>query len=121
MGPSRRKELVQHPGGGVQESMGSQGLRFRREVEGRERDVGMIHTLAPEQGFLLESQLLPPPYPVSPLSDVRNPCIFWSPQEVPGLVKAYPQVSFQALSTEPEHLLVGRGEQTPPRVRGEYL
>lgn len=76
--------------------MGSQDMRFRREAEARERDVGMIHTLAPALGFLLESQLPPTshPHPVSPLSDVRNLCVFWSPQDFQGLAKSCPQVFF---------------------------
>lgn len=64
MGPSRWKEPGGSPQGGVQEAMGSQGLRFRREAGTRERDEGMIQTLAPTQGSLLEYQLLPAPHPL---------------------------------------------------------
>lgn len=62
--------------------------RVRRESRTREREVGMIHTLAPNQGSLLESQLPPAlhPHPVSPLSHVS-----WSLQEVSGLAKHVPK------------------------------
>lgn len=96
MGYSRWKEPMRCPGRGVQELMGSQDMRFRRKAEAREIDMNMNHTSAPALGFLLESQLPPTshPDPVSPLSDVRNLCVSWSPQKVQGLAKSCPQVFF---------------------------
>lgn len=88
-GPSRWEGPRGCPGGGIQETMGSQGLRFRREAGPRERDVGMYDLYlgsCPGLSVRISAACSPSPPPCLSSMLLGIPASF-----IPGLAKHVPK------------------------------